>query len=228
MSGNIWKCLIFHPAQSFVTTVLHKHKRKTCKITKEETQKKYEFKTIFSVMGRDQVAAHAVGCRGDVRISQATLVSWLTHTKAKGFVSVPQILPSHCRSSPHLTGNPNWESRCPKLPHSQGGDSKSDASRTSAEAEAELGRAGSSSRFAAIHMLLPRECRAEIAPVPFTPESSFVEAELTELAYRSRKTKGWVGFPRVFGCNLTSLPIEASGIFTIDFNWRKIRPLQSV
>lgn len=52
--------------------------------------------------------------------------------------------------------------------------------------------------------------------------------ELTELAFRSRKIKRWVEFPRVFGCNLTLLPFEVSRIFTIDFNQRKIRPLQSV
>lgn len=55
-----------------------------------------------------------------------------------------------------------------------------------------------------------------------------MEAELTQLAFRSRKIKHWVGFPSVFGCNLTPLPFEVSRIFTVDFNQRKIRPLENV
>lgn len=59
-----------------------------CKITKEETQKKNGFTTIFFVMGRDKVTAHAMGCRDDVKILQErrpALLSWLTHSKAQGF-----------------------------------------------------------------------------------------------------------------------------------------------
>lgn len=96
-----------------------------------------------------------------------SLFSWLMHSKAKGLVRVPHILLPHCRSSPHQTEVPPWESHHPKLPHSQWGESKSDASQTSAEVESGLGRAESSSRFATIHMLLPCEPRAKSTPAAF-------------------------------------------------------------
>lgn len=96
-----------------------------------------------------------------------SLLSWLMHSKAKGLLRVPHILLPHCRSSPHQTEVPPWESHCPKLPHRQWGESKSDASQTSAEVESELGRAESASRFAAIHMLLPCEPRAKSTPAAF-------------------------------------------------------------
>lgn len=96
-----------------------------------------------------------------------SLFSWLMHSKAKGLVKAPHTVLPHCRSSPHQTEVPPWESHCPELPHRPWGESKSGASQTSAEVESELGRAESASSLAAIHMLLLCEPRAKSTPAAF-------------------------------------------------------------
>lgn len=84
------------------------------------------------------------------------------HSKAKGLVRVPHILLPQCKLK-GLCGNP-ITLNSPTVNEER---ARVDASQTSAEVESELGRAESSSRFAAIHMLLPCEPRVKSTQAAF-------------------------------------------------------------
>lgn len=158
-----------------------------------------------------------------------SLFSWLMHSKAKGLVRVPHILLPQCRSWPHQTEVTPWESHCPELPHSQWGESKSDASQTSPEVESKLGRTESASKFATIHMPLLCEPRAKSTPTAFP---GLLKAPLWKQSWLNchsgqEKSSTECDFQEYLAVTSPCSLWSQQNIY-IDFNWRKIRPLQSM
>lgn len=141
-----------------------------------------------------------------------SLFSWLMHSKAKGLLRVSHILQPCCRNSPHQIQELSWEYHCPKLPHSQWGESKSDASQISAEVESELGRTESASRFAPIRMLLPCEPRAKSTPAAFPgllKAPLWKQNRLNRHSGKEKSNTGW-DFQKYFGLTSPHSPLKSA------------------